>query len=163
MMAEQCPHCGKQLSKAGACTNWQCCKPPAEEQALPLHDRLLGMRCELQRRGVCGPAATAGEAAERIRELEREIERLNDVVDKLPKTADGVACYNGMMVWMINGDKSITSGPVCWMGDATPPLGADMLAHGGYRNTLGAWCDEWYRPADCYSTREAAEAAKGGG
>ena len=69
--------------------------------------------------------------------LGRERKRLQAIVDKLPKTADGVPIVPGRRVWQTPGDwygvkMSMTAGPYC--------------------TTFPEW-DE------VYSTREAAEAA----
>ncbi len=63
-----------------------------------------------------------------------EIERLRAIVDKLPKTADGVIVAAGDLVWH----------PKC----SSAPCRVDGIAQAGFFNVK-----------DCYSTKEAAEAA----
>lgn len=66
-----------------------------------------------------------------------EIERLRAIVDRLPKTADGVPIYPGMTVWALIPGLEISDAEVQVVG-----IG-------------GVW-------RYCYSTREAAEKARKG-
>lgn len=82
-----------------------------------------------------------------LEEAAVEIERLKAIVDKLPKTADGVPVYPYMPVYLLRDGEvhSITA----------------MEVH---RDT-GEWftyfdCDFYCLDDECYSSREAAEAAK---
>ncbi len=68
-----------------------------------------------------------------------ELERLQGIVDKLPKTADGVPVVPGARVWQT---------PADWYG-----VHISMNA-GSYCGTLPEW-------NEVYSTREAAKAAGG--
>ncbi len=79
---------------------------------------------------------------ETVLELCAEVERLNSVVEKLqaivhrlPKTADGVPIYPGMTVWALIAGREISDAEVQAVG-----IG-------------GVW-------RYCYSTREAAEKAR---
>jgi len=103
----------------------------------------------------------------RIAELEAERDRLMDVVDKLPKTADGVPVVPGMHVWHCTNlsygpkgsDKKFPNteglrvampGPYC--------LGEHCYSEG----CQGDGCSgKHLNFAQCYSTREAAQAAGG--
>lgn len=82
-----------------------------------------------------------GASQRRCGELEEEAARLRAIVDKLPRTADGVVVTPGMKVWRYS-DGSLAA----WM--------SDLMA---YR-----WEAE-INPASAYSTPEAAEAARKGG
>jgi len=74
----------------------------------------------------------------KIAELEAEIAELEDIVDKLPTTADGVPVVPGMEIWHPDGRTGTAS-----------------IAY------YGRGCFPSYVVAEyCYSTREAAEAAK---
>jgi hypothetical protein len=63
------------------------------------------------------------------------MDRLQAIVDRLPKTADGVPIAPGASVW-------------AWMGDA------GIVETEIQRVGKGGWFDA------CYSTREAAEKAR---
>jgi hypothetical protein len=67
-----------------------------------------------------------------------EIERLRAIVDQLPKTADGVPMLPGSKVWT-------------WLGQNRAVREIDIT----YVRPKGVY-------KHCYSSREAAEAAKGG-
>lgn len=84
-----------------------------------------------QERGY-GTYLSADELLELCGLQHAEVERLQAIVDKLPKTADGVPVVPGMVVWKSNCE----------------PTNVGML--------LGTWV------CQCYSTHEAAEAAGGG-
>jgi len=86
-----------------------------------------------------------------LEQLRAEAERLRRELDKLPKTADGVPVYFAMIVYFLDRERTVRKhavkwivsdqeGPfVGWFGDDGEPDGRS--------------------PDDCYSTREAAEAA----
>ena len=87
--------------------------------------------------------------------LEAHVEglhRLQAIVDKLPKTADGVPVTPGTTLWFCDPFGKTKS----WK------IGRDLRA----KTTVLVEADpagnefEEYGPADCYSTREAAEKAK---
>ena len=86
------------------------------------------------------------EADERVAKAEAEVQRLKAIVEKLPKTADGVPIVPNKIYWIRGRDgiRSIRSDSidVCQDGSLTV----------GYEGT-------YYEPEDLYSTREAAEAA----
>jgi len=69
--------------------------------------------------------------------------KLQAIVDKLPKTADGVAVMPGMKIWLDDSD-----GPVERVDTAICTTPGPQV--------------HWYEPiwSQCYSTRAAAEAAK---
>jgi hypothetical protein len=79
--------------------------------------------------------------------VQRERDELRAVVEKLPKTADGVAVVPGMVVYAIH------------------PMTDSYVAMMVY---MDADNDEWQNGnrndfSECYSTKAAALAAKGGG
>lgn len=91
-----------------------------------------------------------------------EVMRLQVIVDKLPKTKDGVPIIPGMTLW----DKNLMSFKVKWvsieMGHMEPEFeGDDRPLHTNLPNGLLSMAYEdrngrflWWK---CYSTREAAE------
>jgi len=78
----------------------------------------------------------------------REIERLRAIVDRLPKTADGMPITPGMKVWF---QRSRNHG---W------EVTAELV--GGYWDTFKDWHCIDFDGQRCFSTREAAEAARAG-
>ena len=86
----------------------------------------------------CGCGEDMTEAAD-------EIARLTAIVDKLPKTADGVTVVPGMLLYHYATGR---------------PLGNVVTYTAGMR-AHGQWAVAAYPVGDCYSTREAAEAAGG--
>jgi len=80
-------------------------------------------------------------------QLADEVERLRAIVDKLPKTADGVPVVPGMTLW-----DSI------WLGR---PFGVQQLSVFCPNASRSEWmCNEGeVDVSQCYSTRAAAEAA----
>jgi len=78
-----------------------------------------------------------------IQSLEKKIERLRTVVDKLPKTADGVPIVPGMEVWL--------------PGSYRYPGEVERDAYGV--NPCVDWPEALYHPCQLYSSREAARAA----
>lgn len=88
-----------------------------------------------------------GSYANTIRKLLAEIARLQPIVDKLSKTADGVPMFPGMEVWTaFDFQKRIVQGRV----DCNFP----------YMRAIGEPSESsWGR--DIYSTREAAILAQG--
>jgi len=80
-------------------------------------------------------------ARQDIPDLLAEVDRLRAMEDKLAKTADGVAAYPGMIVWRPDWmfpHRPLTVEPIRW-----------------------AMANQHGEPVDkCYSTPEAAEAAK---
>jgi len=79
------------------------------------------------------------------RRLQDEIERLLAVVDRLPKTGDGVSMYPGIPVWQwCNGEYS--SFLVTWINVDGSRVGTNT----GWTRT----------PSELYSSREAAEKAR---
>ena len=88
----------------------------------------------------------------RIRELEAENARLRAVVDKLPKTADGEIVHEGQSIYTPDGQEisviRVFSGPPA-------PV---VIIEDGKPKWSGCW---QATPIEvCYSTREAAEAAR---
>lgn len=78
------------------------------------------------------------------------------IIAKLPKTKDGVPVVNGDTVYSTEADWSINSGQLSWLSVNGR---IEFGIWGGYRNRLGAWMGRWHIAAECYSTREVAEAA----
>ncbi len=88
-----------------------------------------------------------------VRQLISEIERLQAIVDKLPRTADGAPVAPGMDVYFCGMDdprsmRTETIDSVAWT----------------WKGVWLCWRDSPLKPgrmpSDCYSTREAAEAAR---
>ena len=93
-----------------------------------------------------GDSYAIGAARREIKRLRAENERLQAIVDRLPVTADGVPIVFGMTVWMNTPNAGIVQ--------------ADTgLPNGGIR-VGGIVMPTNIRPEICYSTREAAEAAR---
>jgi len=82
------------------------------------------------------------------------IDRLQAIVDKLPRTADGVAIVPGMVVYKWfecpPGIQAIDVVDVCDTEDITCEIN---------KGEFKGWTDV-VESQDCYSTREAAEAAQ---
>jgi len=79
---------------------------------------------------------------------DREIKRLQAIVDKLPKTSDGVPVVPGMMLW----------DPV-WIDRSFAVHSLDVYCPEARRSE---WVVEGYVDvSQCFSTQAAAEAAKG--
>ena len=76
-------------------------------------------------------------------QLRREIERLQAIVDLLPKTADGVPITPGMDVFRCGGKLRSRT----------------MLVFETWSNHCLDDCRGGYAARSCYSTKEAAEAA----
>lgn len=93
--------------------------------------------------------AAAGDtlAAKICRDAIAEVARLQAIVDKLPKTADGVVVLPGMTLY-----------EHCWM----EPFHVRELVAVSDDVKRSEWmCDDGeIDPLQCYSTREAAEAAE---
>lgn len=93
------------------------------------------------------------------REILQELERLRGIVGKFPKTADGVEVTPGMEIFKLGYTGYIFKSVV---------VGAEWEVYEGEVED-GIPPAEWWiktknwsdRAALCYSTREAAEAAKG--
>ncbi len=77
-----------------------------------------------------------------------EIDRLQIIVGKMPKTADGVAITPDMVVWILREGGEIDRGDVS-------KVGLNYVVIFG----LGGGADH-FADAICYSTRTAAEAAR---
>jgi hypothetical protein len=105
------------------------------------------------------------EDGKRLEAIADEIERLRAVVDKLPKTADGVVVVAGDTVWLCGDDGYIEPYMVCFFvmdgdsPDATKYTAELYEVTGDGVKLLGACADV----EACYSTRVAAAGAKGGG
>lgn len=116
--------------------------------ALPLHsevERLRGKRCpecnaELS---YCGPMSEDGPTLDcKVCQFREEVEKLRGIVEKLPKTADGVPVVPGDIVYHPDGGHAFLPGCV---GDA--PI--ELMVRDGRWTTVGR----------CYSTPEAAQSA----
>ena len=92
------------------------------------------------------PYAAAWQSSED--ELKREIARLRSIVESLPNTRDGVPISPGTKLWYIHPKGKVYS----W--DRAPNLKSYYSLDGTVH---------WITATDCYSTREAAEAAMKGG
>ena len=91
------------------------------------------------------------------------IAELEAVVAKLPKTADGVPAYKDMPVWCVMPDGSIYETELGWYCTLGAAFARDLAARrAGYRLSNGVWRDVGVPVEHCYSTPEAAEAAKEG-
>jgi hypothetical protein len=75
--------------------------------------------------------------------LVTEIERLRVIVDKLPKTADGVTIVPGSKVW-IKHEGALQSFLV-WKID-----------NHEYRACCIELYPRWFAPSECFSTKESA-------
>ncbi len=84
------------------------------------------------------------DADELVTALRTENERLRGVVEKLPKTEDGVPVLVGDYVWFL--DYYADEITKCIVAETSPFPAEDW-----------AW---WNDLSGCYSTREAAEAAR---
>ena len=82
--------------------------------------------------------------SESLEAKDRELEQLRAIVDKLPKTADGVPVVPGMMVWRV-----LLSGSLDYR-EVVSIISSDVVS----LNDIGAYF------GDLYSTREAAEKAR---
>ncbi len=91
---------------------------------------------------------------ERNEELTDEIERLQAFMDKLPKTLDGVTKLPDDQVWHIDASRTIRVGIVFYNAG----WGATVSWPSGNTSWPNRYDIEVER---CYSTLEAAEAAKG--
>ena len=76
--------------------------------------------------------------------LNEDIERLQAIVDKLSKTADGVPVVPGMDVWL----------------PGYPKYPGEVEADAYGVNPCVDWPEKLYHPCKLYSTREAAEVAR---
>lgn len=87
----------------------------------------------------------------RAQAADAEVDRLRGIVDKLPKTADGVTVVPRMDVFYPSRQELIRIiDPLHWNAVYIPSGGCQLN-----RQQVG--------PTECYSTREAAEAAERGG
>jgi hypothetical protein len=124
----------------------------------------------LQHYPVPGDNFSADDVAEDAKTLAKELTRLQAVVERLPKTADGVPVTPGMRVWHCARHRFGPKGG----GENYKHEGLDVRMPKPYCLGEHCWYDgcqsddgggrhcEW---SECYSTREAleaAEAAKGG-
>jgi hypothetical protein len=84
-----------------------------------------------------------------LEQLRVRVEELTAIVDKLPKTADGVPITPGMQIW----------GKLGWNDEP-----ARATLRGSYLDGYSVGALEWgmnvVPEKEVYSTREAAEAAK---
>ena len=100
-------------------------------------------------------------AVKEYRHLRAKIERLQEIVAKLPKTADGVPVVPGQAIWYWleknNGDVASPAEA----RQATSPILACCKIYCFNPTSVMSDMDGWIGHRFCYSTREAAEAAKG--
>lgn len=90
-------------------------------------------------------------------EMLEEIERLQAIVDKLPETKDDVHVLPGDTVWSIGDDGVIEERGVLWSPQAL--WSSEAHPWPGYSAGFGIKGPP-IAVEDCYSTREAAEAAR---
>lgn len=110
--------------------------------------RLAEIRERWKRTVVLSPLfRDCGWLLEKLTERDDEIKRLQRIVDKRAKTEDGVPAVPGMIVWFSNGSGTIRK--VCDGGKYGYAVEVDDADGPRVRVPL----------SDCYSTREAAEAA----
>ena len=109
---------------------------------------------------TCNRLAAIADELERLRgivrlaEIANELERLRAIVDKLDKTRDGVPIVRGDRVYaVVNDDGDHWRGWLAVTGIEPAPGGRVLLI--GDDGEGEAYADE------CYSSREAAEAAGG--
>ena len=96
------------------------------------------------------------DAAARIAELEAERDRLAAIVERLPRTADGVAVIAGDRAWTQDPELGATE-VVVTTDDDDEPAGCYSIGFGVVQATA------YVGIPFCYSTRAAAEAAAKGG
>ena len=87
--------------------------------------------------------------AERVQAALDERDRLQAIVDRLPKTADGVPVVPGMQIWPFFEIEDEQGAVVCLCAHDGPT--GEMLVDGDTMNV-----------GKCYSTRDAAVAAREG-
>lgn len=141
----------------GACDAWDTAPESHKPILRDCSDALLAAADEIERlRAIIDGDARRKHGASgmccALREQEKSrADRLQAIVDRLPKTADGVPIVPGMKVWF---QRSRNHG---W------EVTAELV--GGYYQSNGDWsCIDFDGDgARDYSTREAAEAAKPGG
>ena len=92
------------------------------------------------------------ETREAVRAALAEIDRLTEIVDKLPKTADGVTIATPCTVYVIETGGKIT-------GHATEYNHGAMRVFLKSRSEGTRIIDSFLGISACYSTREAAEKA----
>lgn len=97
-----------------------------------------------------------------VAELKRERDEYREIVEKLPKTADGVPVVPGDTVWFAADDSQFGKGPhEC----EVKPFWEWSSDQDQWEDSEGVWCGMVEANGvgkslgDCYSTREAAEAA----
>lgn len=108
---------------------------------------------------ACGGGTWSESPTELITTIIDKLADLRETVDKLPVLADGEPAIAGEdVVYAIEADGSINDGLLIWWGDRGP---AQLVMHGGYRNSKRIFLDCWHQAHDCYSTEAAARAAGG--
>lgn len=97
-----------------------------------------------------------------IIQRDTRIAELEAIVDKLPKTADGVPVAVGQEVFVIVNDEVIDDGTQ--KGGIAGACASWYVNPGGnFYDAMVDWKSGYRRPlSDCYSTREAAEQARDG-
>ena len=97
--------------------------------------------------------------ARQLAKANAENDRLQAIVDKLPKTADGVPVAPGMTVYFCrDGSPHIVGAFHEWSSDPDEYEVGDAVPCWNEEKRYSARC-----LGDCYSTRKAAEAAINGG
>jgi hypothetical protein len=150
---ERCDTCGTSVvwvdADTGTCSN--CDRLQAEIQRLR-ETANNGIECSQCLR-PSPPEPVCMYCADCYSKQVAEIERLRAIVDKLPKTADGVTISPGMSVWCLLDDEwqKVIASEVSDVGQVN--IMDEVDDEGG-----GFW--EIREASDCYSTRQAAEEAK---
>lgn len=85
-------------------------------------------------------------------ELEAQLSAAQAIIDKLPKTADGVPVVPGMKVWWSHSNGNIDDAEVCELRDG----GCGVIIWDEATGRLAHHLEY----VACYSTREAAETAQ---
>lgn len=95
--------------------------------------------------------------------LKAKILQLQAIVDRLPKTADGVPVAPGMMVWTPDDldDPSLVTGVTNFNASGCDCDGDGEESYHNAGDDCHWKCDRSNPANECYSTRAAAQAAGG--
>ena len=137
MMQDKCPVCsGTELLRARG-ERWRCQGCGLLLSLEDSHHFEAERITNIIRRDTIKPLQ------DQLEQAKADIERLEAIVDKLPKTADGVPITPGMKIWLINQDEGQ----------------ARFHAVDARDSTIKWWCGNCFHPEEFYSTPEAAQAA----
>jgi len=136
---KSCARCGREFvpmeSTRDCCV--RCLGRPEDQWA---DDQLKNLRREVAQYRDAANAAIAA---------------LKELRDELHHTADGEVAIEGRTGYTVEPDFSVYQGTYRWWGVRGP---AKLILRAGFRNRQRIWIDKIYKPHECYSTREAAEA-----